>query len=270
MGDIGISHMVLRVTRLVLVGAFIFLLCSTAHVFAASSIEVVDSDHDGLQDHDELRYGTDPLLKDTDGDGFSDWIEARNGYTPLAVTPSKLIDADFDLDGYSDSYELSIGTNPAKKDTDGDGYSDRKEVEAGYDPRSSSKKKLQKKIEIVLSQQRLRYYLGDIMIGSARVSTGKQVSPTPIGEFRVVNKSDKAWSNAAKLWMPYWMGLGGDGIRYGKYGIHELPEWPGGKKEGENHLGTPVSGGCIRLGVGAAKMLYDWTPVGTKIIISKT
>ena len=55
-----------------------------------------------------------------------------------------------------------------------------------------------------------------------------------------------------------------------KYGLHELPEWPGGKKEGEDHLGTPVSGGCIRLGVGAAKELYEWADVGTEVIISKT
>jgi lipoprotein-anchoring transpeptidase ErfK/SrfK len=59
--------------------------------------------------------------------------------------------------------------------------------------------------------------------------------------------------------MPWWMAF-----KYG-YGLHELPEWPSGKKEGENHLGIRVSHGCIRLGVGPAKWIYDWTPVGTRV-----
>ena len=49
--------------------------------------------------------------------------------------------------------------------------------------------------------------------------------------------------------------------------IHGLPEWPNGYKEGAAHIGTPVSHGCIRLGVEAAKIVYDWSDVGTKIII---
>jgi lipoprotein-anchoring transpeptidase ErfK/SrfK len=63
--------------------------------------------------------------------------------------------------------------------------------------------------------------------------------------------------------MPFWMAVAADG----KFGIHELPEWPGGYKEGANHLGIPVSHGCIRLGVGPAKQVYDWTEVGTPVVI---
>jgi len=62
--------------------------------------------------------------------------------------------------------------------------------------------------------------------------------------------------------MPWWMQFSKSGM-----GLHELPEWPNGKKEGEDHLGTPASGGCVRLGVGPAKSLYDWTPVGTPVSI---
>lgn len=247
----------------------LLLFCFMPSVGFAGTKTVFDADRDGLQDHDELRYGTDPSKPDTDGDGFGDWIEARSGYSPLMKNPIKLKESDSDKDGLTDMFEISIGTNPAERDSDGDGYDDGREIAAGYDPRDTSQKKLSKRIEIVLSKQRLRYYLGDIMLGSARVSTGKPGMPTPIGEYRIINKSDRAWSNIAHLWMPYWMGLGGDGIRGGKYGIHELPEWPGGKKEGQDHLGTPVSGGCIRLGIGDAKMLYDWTPIGTKIIIAQ-
>ena len=50
-------------------------------------------------------------------------------------------------------------------------------------------------------------------------------------------------------------------------GIHELPEWPNGYKEGEAHLGTKASHGCVRLGVGPAEYLYNIAPLGTKVII---
>jgi lipoprotein-anchoring transpeptidase ErfK/SrfK len=62
--------------------------------------------------------------------------------------------------------------------------------------------------------------------------------------------------------MPFWIGIKGT-----RMGIHELPEWPNGYKEGAAHIGTPVSHGCIRLGVEAAKIVYDWADVGTKVII---
>jgi hypothetical protein len=65
------------------------------------------------------------------------------------------------------------------------------------------------------------------------------------------------------LYMPYWMAITPDG----KYGIHELPEWPGGYKEGANHLGRPVSHGCVRLGVGAAKTVYEWASEGTTVVV---
>lgn len=56
-------------------------------------------------------------------------------------------------------------------------------------------------------------------------------------------------------------------LKNGYFGIHELPVWPDGIKEGENHLGTPVSHGCVRLGVGPAEFLYNWTPIGTPVKI---
>lgn len=223
-----------------------------------------DTDHDGLQDHDEIRYGTDVDNPDTDGDGYRDGIEARNGYAPLTSKSIRLRVADSDRDGITDEEELRIGTDPGKADTDGDGHKDRSELERGYDPRSKKSKKLEKRIEVDLSDQRITYYLGDIFIRTTEVSTGKSRTPTPVGEFAIINKSPRAWSRIAKLWMPYWMGFAG-----GKYGLHELPEWPGGRKEGANHLGIPVSGGCVRLGIGEAKKIYDWTPVGTKLIIRK-
>lgn len=95
------------------------------------------------------------------------------------------------------------------------------------------------------------------------ISSGKRGMDTPKGNYTIQNKTPRAWSKAYGLYMPYWMAL----VASGKYGIHELPEWPGGYKEGANHLGTPVSHGCVRLGVGPAERVYNWADIGTPVTV---
>jgi lipoprotein-anchoring transpeptidase ErfK/SrfK len=122
-----------------------------------------------------------------------------------------------------------------------------------------------KQIVIDLSEQKLFIYENEEKTGEFLVSTGRPGMQTPTGEFQVYEKRDRAWSKMAGLWMPYWMLIEPNkGI-----GIHEVPEWPGGYKEGADHLGTPVSHGCIRLGVGAAAIVYNWVEIGTKVIIQQ-
>lgn len=119
-----------------------------------------------------------------------------------------------------------------------------------------------KYIEIDLSKQMLYQIEGNNVVGSHRVSTGKWSMPTPIGTFAINNKTGRAYSARYGLYMPYWMSFVGS-----DYGIHELPEWPDGTKEGESHLGTPVSHGCVRLGVGAAAAVYNWAEIGTPVVV---
>ena len=220
-----------------------------------------DSDFDGVPDADEIDiYHTDPNKADTDGDGYSDFQELNAGYSPLNPTVIKLEDNDADGDGLSDREELNFHTSLVDKDTDGDGFSDYDEIKAGYDPLNKEKVLLPKRIEINIAKQELSYFLGGVRMGAFPVSSGVY-NTTPRGLHKVTNKSPKAWSPYG-LWMPYWMGLDS-----GRIGIHELPIWPNGYREGENHLGTPVSHGCVRLGLDAAKLIYDWTPVGTEVFI---
>ncbi|MDO8490002.1 MAG: L,D-transpeptidase family protein [bacterium] len=171
---------------------------------------------------------------------------------------------DSDEDGISDVKELVMGTQPGNPDSDGDGYPDNHEISNGYDPLDPRPIKARKSIRVHLKTQTLDYSLGKAVIGHFRISSGKKSLPTPTGTFSIINKDPRAWSKLAGLWMPYWMGFKG-----GKFGIHELPEWPGGKKEGANHLGKPVSHGCIRLGIGDAKTLYNWAPIGTPLTITQ-
>lgn len=252
---------IIRTTSIIFVCVLCFILFSGTAYSQGTSL---DTDEDGIPDIQELSvYGTDPKNADTDGDGYSDGDEIKKGFSPL-VNNKKLAEVDTDNDRLTDDLEIAFGTNTAKKDTDSDGYSDGLEVAQSFDPRNPNPIKLKKHIEVILTKQRLSYYLGTVRLGEMSVSSGKWDWPTPTGSFSIMNKSPKAWSKLAGLWMPYWMGFAG-----GKFGIHDLPVWPNGKKEGENHIGKPVSHGCIRVAPKNAKKLYDWTPIGTQLIIKK-
>lgn len=172
---------------------------------------------------------------------------------------------DTDKDGLSDDQELYIyKTNPNITDSDEDGYGDGVEVKNGYSPNNSGNGvRIKKEIVVNLKKQELTYFSDGAKVATFKVSTGKAKTPTPAGGFKIINKHKRAWSKKYGLWMPYWMG-----IKDGSYGLHELPEWPNGYKEGANHIGIPVSHGCIRLGVGNAKRLYDWADVGTIVTIN--
>jgi hypothetical protein len=119
-----------------------------------------------------------------------------------------------------------------------------------------------KYIDINLAKQQLSIFENGERLGTYMVSTGKRGMATPTGTFKVMAKSGRAWSRKYNLYMPFWMQFTGQG-----HGIHELPEWKNGYKEGANHLGTPVSHGCVRLGVGPAAKVYNWSEVGTPIVI---
>lgn len=239
----------------------LLIILTTFPYSSAKANNLPDRDLDGISDYDEINiYGTNPDNRDTDGDSFSDWEELNNGFSPHNPLPIKLVDNDNDGDGLNDDMELRFKTSLINKDSDGDGYLDGDEVANGYDPLNKEKVKLTKRIEIDLNNQELGYFLGDVRLGKFIISSGKNNS-TPTGTFTIKNKSPKAWSPYG-LWMPFWMGMDS-----GKYGLHELPIWPNGYREGEDHLGTPVSHGCIRLGTSSSEFLYNWTPIDTKVII---
>ncbi|MFH0853986.1 MAG: L,D-transpeptidase family protein [bacterium] len=223
-----------------------------------------DSDIDGILDKDEIEiYCTNPEDKDTDNDGYSDWQELNNGYSPHNPTPIKLEKNDQDSDGLSDKMELKFHSSLINADTDGDGLADGAEINAGLNPlNSATGAHLEKRITIDTKKQELSYFLGGVMMGKFIVSTGIPRMPTPKGTFQIDGKSKRAWSARYGLWMPFWMSL-----NQGKFGIHELPEWPNGYKEGADHLGKPASHGCVRLGIGDAEFLYNWVEIGMRVAI---
>jgi hypothetical protein len=223
-----------------------------------------DTDSDGVSDKDETEiYFTDPVNPDTDSDGYSDWMELNSGYSPYTGNFAKLETNDADSDGLTDRMELNFHVSPVNPDTDGDGFADSREVDTGYDPAKPGKAKLEKKIFIDTKNQLLAYNLGEVRLALFPVSTGKKGMETPAGQYKVLEKQPRRWSSKAKLWMPFWLMFDARG-----FGIHELPEWNDGTKEGANHLGIPVSHGCVRLGIGPAEKLYNWAEAGTKVFVN--
>lgn len=120
-----------------------------------------------------------------------------------------------------------------------------------------------KYIDINLRSQVMTLFENGEAVDAYIVSSGKRGMDTPKGEFAIHNQALRPWSKKYSLYMPYWQAITPDG----QFGIHELPEWPGGYKEGANHLGTPVSHGCVRLGIGPAKRVYEWATIGTPVVI---
>lgn len=118
-----------------------------------------------------------------------------------------------------------------------------------------------KYIDVSISHQVMTLFEDGVKVNEFLVSTGKYGMPTPLGQFKIQRKETNHWSYQYKLWMPYSMNFSGP------YYIHELPYWPNGYREGENHLGIRVSHGCIRLGIGPAKYVFDWAEIGTSLYI---
>ena len=156
--------------------------------------------------------------------------------------------------------ETSFATLPPKPKTWAQNLEERVVQAKRFTPAQISEGKY---IDVNLATQIMTIFEDGKLINSFLISSGKRGMDTPKGEHQIYNKFPRPWSKKYGLYMPFWMAITSDG----KYGIHELPEWPGGYKEGQNHLGIPVSHGCMRLGVGPAEFVYNWAEIGTKVVI---
>lgn len=163
-------------------------------------------------------------------------------------------------DSFAKIYEGSFETLPPKPSAWAKDFPTRLlEAKRYTDPAITTGKY----IDVNISSQVMTIFENGTALDAFMISSGKRGMDTPTGTFSIHNKTPRAWSKTYGLYMPYWMAI----VPGGKFGIHELPEWPGGYKEGTNHLGIPVSHGCVRLGVGPAKRVFEWADIGTPIVI---
>ena len=112
-------------------------------------------------------------------------------------------------------------------------------------------------IEVVISEQKLIAWQGDVPIFETIVSTGKPGWRTLPGEFAVYRKYDETrmrgpgYDTPDVPWTMYYSG---------GFAIHGA-YW-------HENFGTPVSHGCVNLRVPEAKALYDWASVGTRVVVN--
>ncbi len=121
-----------------------------------------------------------------------------------------------------------------------------------------------KYILVSISEQHLYAYQDNKLIYSFIASTGMH-NATRTGVFQVLDKIPNAYGATWDLWMPNWMGIYYAGTL--ENGIHALPILSNGTQLWAGYLGTPISFGCVVLGVQDAQMLYDWANVGTTVEI---
>lgn len=121
------------------------------------------------------------------------------------------------------------------------------------------------KIIINIPEYRLCLYHNDEIIKTYKVAVGKIDSPSPTGEFEIINKViNPTWYPEGRPKVPpgphnplgkYWMGLNNKG-----YGIHgNSAAWS---------IGAPASKGCFRMDNHEIEELFSLVPVGTSVKIN--
>ncbi len=111
-------------------------------------------------------------------------------------------------------------------------------------------------IEIDLSEQQLYGWEGEKLVYDFEISTGKKSTPTPIGKFLIGRKYRYNRMRGRDYDIPdvpYAMYF------YKGYAIHGA-YW-------HNKFGIPVSHGCVNLRVKDARKLYNWSALGTLVVV---
>ncbi len=113
------------------------------------------------------------------------------------------------------------------------------------------------------SQQRVWLVEDDGRLYDSWLVSGKQGVPLP-GSYTVFSKSELSWSGSLKL--PYMTRFAHG--RTKAIGFHGIPSrGDGSLVQTVEELGQFRSAGCVRQELEQAKRLYEWTPVGTPVIV---
>lgn len=141
----------------------------------------------------------------------------------------------------------------------------------GIDDGPNTKGELADKyLEIDISQQKMYFFIGGEVYKEYGVSTGNYY-PTPTGQYKILNKAPKAYSDIFGVWMPYWMAFNYAEDIGAYLGIHELPYVLG--NDGERtyrfgyYIGRKMTGGCVAMEPKDSKEIYNLSEVGMLINI---
>ncbi|MFH2019173.1 MAG: L,D-transpeptidase [bacterium] len=119
-------------------------------------------------------------------------------------------------------------------------------------------------LEIDLSQQKMYFFINHALYKDYRISTGAEY-PTPIGEYHIINKAPKAFSDIYNVWMPYWMGFKYASDIGAYLGIHELAYAVGDDGKPLYRLGYYIgdkkTGGCVAMEPKDSQEVYNLSMV---------
>ena len=106
----------------------------------------------------------------------------------------------------------------------------------------------------------------DYVVAMFAVS-GRRGTPSP-GTYHVFRKLEMGHSKAhPDLRLPYFVGFAWGSTT--DIGFHGIPLEPDGTPiESDAQLGQPLSSGCVRESQLMAKVVYDWTPEGTTVVVT--
>jgi len=119
----------------------------------------------------------------------------------------------------------------------------------------------EKLITIDIGRQMLYVWEGGRLINQSRVSTGMYYTPTVKGDFRIYKKYDlQDMKGNYPPYEPYFLkNVPNVMYFYKAYAIHGA-YW-------HNKFGIKVTHGCVNEPVVFSKWLYDWAPIGTRVVV---
>jgi hypothetical protein len=120
------------------------------------------------------------------------------------------------------------------------------------------------------SRQRVWAVEADGTVAKTHLVSGRLTWNQPLpGTYSVFSRSSYTCNikNPAICWrhmVRFAKGPGGDNI-----GFHEIPTniRTGYKLQSLSQLGTPLSGGCVRQAPADATFVWNWAPIGTKVVV---
>ena len=119
----------------------------------------------------------------------------------------------------------------------------------------------EKLITIDTSKQMLYVWDGGRLINQSPVSTGMYYTPTVKGDFRIYKKYEKQnMSGSYPPYPPYFL----KDVPYVMY-FHKAYALHGAFWH--NKFGTRVSHGCVNQPVAFSKWLFEWAPMGTRVMV---
>lgn len=122
-----------------------------------------------------------------------------------------------------------------------------------------------KTITVDRSDQRLYAFEGNELFMEIPISTGLELTPTPRGTFTVYKKTPSRYMQGPLPNLKDRQVYDLPGVPWNLYFTHGGAVIHGAYWH--NSFGSPYSHGCVNVEPDLARKLYDWAPLGTKVIV---